>query len=88
VQLRIVQPDGGDRPQRPPNSNLTSPSCDHDVCITCTDSAVTVRIDQLLSGGFAKVEAGGALEEISVELIEAEVGDLVLVHAGVAIGKL
>jgi hydrogenase maturation factor len=43
---------------------------------------------ELLPGGLARVEAGGIIEEISVELIDAEAGGLVLVHAGVAIGKL
>jgi hydrogenase maturation factor len=35
----------------------------------------------------ASVERNGAIEEISVELVESAPGDVVLVHAGVAIAR-
>lgn len=62
--------------------------CNHDVCITCSDQAVAVRVSELLPDSRARVEAGDAIEEVSVDLIDAVVGDIVLVHAGVAIGKV
>jgi hydrogenase maturation factor len=36
----------------------------------------------------ATVEVGGLTESVSVELVDAHVGDLLLVHAWVAIGEL
>jgi hypothetical protein len=88
VQVRTFQPEFGDRHARPPDPNPTIPSCNHEICITCSDSATAFRIIEFLPGGLAKAEADGKFEEISVELIDAAAGDLVLVHAGVAIGKL
>ena len=57
-------------------------------CVTCSDEAVPRRVTALLEGGRATVDVDGAVEEVSVELVDAAVGDVVLVHAGVAIGKV
>jgi hydrogenase maturation factor len=35
-----------------------------------------------------EVEVDGAIEEVALDLVEARVGDVVLVHAGIAIGRL
>ncbi|WP_171055494.1 MULTISPECIES: HypC/HybG/HupF family hydrogenase formation chaperone [unclassified Nonomuraea] len=73
------------------------PVCDS--CVTCGDVAVLVRVVGLLPGGLALADASagagagavtkeiseGTSEEISVALVEARVGDTVLVHAGEAI---
>jgi hydrogenase maturation factor len=60
--------------------------CHDDVCLTCSDSAVPVRIVALRADGLASVDTGdGRTEEISVALVEAAVGDVVLVHAKEAI---
>ena len=56
-------------------------------CITCGDLAVTGRVTELLGQGMATAEVGGLTESVSVELVDAHVGDLLLVHARVAIGK-
>lgn len=61
------------------------PECYDDVCITCSDEAVPVRVDQLLGGGLALVDTGSSREEVSVALVDAEVGDTILVHAKEAI---
>jgi len=61
------------------------PECHGDVCITCSDEAVPVRIVELLDLGLAMVDTGQSVEEVSVALVEAEVGDTVLVHAKEAI---
>ena len=60
-------------------------SCNDDVCITCGDVAVAVRVVRLLAGDLALVEVDGREEEISVALVTAEVGATLLVHAGEAI---
>ncbi|GAA3549638.1 HypC/HybG/HupF family hydrogenase formation chaperone [Nonomuraea rosea] len=77
---------------------------DCDSCVTCGDVAVQVRVVGLLPGGMATVDtgigagtdatsgagadAGEVGEEISVALVAARVGDIVLVHAGEAIAVL
>ncbi|MEN3270805.1 MAG: hydrogenase expression/formation protein HypC [Pseudonocardia sp.] len=61
------------------------PECYGDVCITCSDEAVAVRIVELLGADLAMVDTGESLEEVSVALVEAEVGDTILVHAKEAI---
>ena len=61
--------------------------CTGDVCITCSDTAVQVRVAKLLPDGLALVDTGaGHQEEVSVALVSAAVGDTILVHAGEAIG--
>ena len=69
-------------PQPPP------PACHGDTCITCADTAVRVRVSELLPGGLAVVETDAGPEEVSVALVEARVGDVVLVHAKEAIAVL
>ena len=62
--------------------------CTDEVCITCGDVAVPVRIVKLLPGELALVEVDGHEEEISVALVSAAVGETVLVHAGEAIASV
>jgi hydrogenase expression/formation protein HypC len=64
-----------------------TPECHEDVCVTCTDAAVPARIVELCEGGLALAEfaPGAEAEEISVALVKARVGDVVLVHAKEAI---
>jgi len=64
---------------------MTSPECHGDVCITCSDTAVEVRIVAVLDDGLALVDTGAGTEEVSVALVSAGVGDTVLVHAKEAI---
>ena len=60
-----------------------------EVCITCSDAAVRVTVTALLAHGLAMVDTGaGTEEEVSVALVDATVGDTVLVHAGEAIAKV
>ena len=67
-------------------SSRRANSCDGDVCITCSDTAVQVRVARLLPDGLALVDTGAGQEEVSVALVSAAVGDTILVHAGEAIG--
>jgi len=63
--------------------------CVGDHCVTCSDEAVPVRVLRLRDGDLADVDVGeGRTEEVSVALVDAEVGDVVLVHAKEAIGRL
>lgn len=63
--------------------------CVGDVCITCADTAVPVRILSLHGYELATVRTGeGTEEEISVALVDADVGDVVLVHAKEAIARV
>lgn len=63
------------------------PECHANVCITCSDEAVRVTIVTLLGDDLAEVDTGdGHLEEVSIALVDAAVGDHVLVHAKEAIG--
>lgn len=66
-------------------SDRTVPQCYDDVCITCSDEAVEVRVVELVEDGIARVDTGEGLEDVSVMLVEAGVGDTVLVHAKEAI---
>jgi len=59
--------------------------CHDDVCITCSDTAVAVRIVRLLDDDLAIVDTGQGEEEVSVALVTAGVGDEILVHAKEAI---
>jgi hydrogenase expression/formation protein HypC len=67
-------------------SSPRASSCTGDVCITCSDTAVQVRVAKLLPDGLALVDTGAGQEEVSVALVSAAVGDTILVHAGEAIG--
>ena len=63
--------------------------CPDEVCITCSDSAVEVTVAELLDDGMAVVDTrAGTREEVSVALVDTAVGDVVLVHAGEAIGRV
>jgi hydrogenase expression/formation protein HypC len=59
-----------------------------DVCITCSDMAVEVRVLRLLEDQMAVVEVGQGEETVSVALVSAGVGDMILVHAREAIAVL
>jgi hydrogenase maturation factor len=67
---------------------MNIPECHGDVCITCSDEAVAVRIVKLLPDDLAVVDTGSGMEEVSVALVSAGVGDEILVHAKEAIAVL
>lgn len=69
-----------------PEGRVVSHSCqDSRHCISCSDEAVAGRVLRLLPGKMAAVDFGDSTEEVSLELVESVPGDVVLVHAGVAI---
>jgi hydrogenase expression/formation protein HypC len=59
--------------------------CHDEVCITCSDTAVAVRVVRLLDDQMAIVDTGAGEEEVSVALVSATEGDTILVHAREAI---
>jgi hydrogenase expression/formation protein HypC len=68
---------------------MNEPACYGDVCITCSDQAVEVRIVRLLDDQLAVVDTGAGTEEVvSVALVSAGIGDTILVHAREAIATL
>ena len=67
---------------------MNIPECHGDVCITCSDEAVAVRVVELLADGLAVVDTGSGTEEVSVALVSAGIGDEILVHAKEAIAVL
>jgi hydrogenase expression/formation protein HypC len=59
--------------------------CLDGVCITCSDTAVQVRVLRLLEDEMAVVDTGAGEETVSVALVTVGVGDTILVHAREAI---
>ncbi len=60
-----------------------------EVCITCSDEGRPAEVAAVGDGGRAEVVAGGSRETVDVSLVgPVGPGDLVLVHAGVAITVL
>jgi hydrogenase expression/formation protein HypC len=53
--------------------------------MTCSDTAIAVRVVALLDDDLAVVDTGAGTEEVSVGLVSAAVGDTILVHAREAI---
>jgi hydrogenase expression/formation protein HypC len=67
---------------------VTAFPCDGPVCITCADEAVPVTVLELIDPDLARVDTGVSTETVSVALVDAATGDVVLVHAGEAIASL
>jgi hydrogenase expression/formation protein HypC len=77
-----------DRPLLPiasPQPAPAVPRCYGDVCITCSDEAVAVTVLRLLPDDLALVDTGQSIEEVSIALVTAGIGDRILVHAKEAI---
>ncbi len=65
------------------------PVCGEDVCVTCADHAAPGTVVRLLAEDMAVVWAeNGSFQEVSVALVTAGVGDVVLLHAGEAIAVI
>lgn len=62
--------------------------CPAGVCVTCSDQAVPMTVLRLVEPDLATAGAGGVTEEVSVALVDAAVGDTVLVHAKEAIAVI
>ena len=64
--------------------------CDGDHCVTCSDEGTPMRVVRLdTERGLALCEdGGGARSAVEVALVDAAVGDTLLVHAGTALVRL
>jgi hydrogenase expression/formation protein HypC len=62
--------------------------CADDSCITCSDQGTAVRLVELLGDDLALVDTGSTIEQVSVALVDAAVGDRLLVHAKEAIAVM
>jgi hydrogenase maturation factor len=69
---------------------FASAECSLDHCITCSDEGVTMRvvaIDDDRALALCQHE-DGKRESVEIALVDAAVGDDLLVHAGVALQRL
>jgi hydrogenase expression/formation protein HypC len=61
---------------------------DHDGCVVCSDAGIPLRIVELDGDDALCEDIAGARTLIAVELVApVGVGDVVLTHGGVAIGR-
>lgn len=75
------------------SENAQAYACQHDAdhhCLTCSDEIIPVRVIRIdQDTGLALVEVSNQIEEIDITLVEdISLGDLLLAHGGVAIGRL
>ncbi|MBX6764592.1 MAG: HypC/HybG/HupF family hydrogenase formation chaperone [Rubrobacteraceae bacterium] len=72
--------------------NLTLPgSCtlDHDGCVVCSDAGVPVRVVSVEGDDALCEDGAGNRAEIAVDLVApVRVGEVLLAHGGVAIGRV
>jgi hydrogenase maturation factor len=72
--------------------NLTLPgSCtlDHDGCVVCSDAGVPVRVVSVEGDDALCEDGAGNRAEIAVELVApVRIGEVLLAHGGVAIGRV
>jgi len=65
------------------------PECTDEVCVTCSDEGRVAEVRSVLDERRVEVLAGGHTEQIDGRLVDdLRPGDLVLVHAGVAVSSL
>jgi hypothetical protein len=63
--------------------------CTEEVCITCSDEGRVAEVQSVLSDGSVEVMVGGRPETVDASLVDPVIpGDLLLVHAGVALTAL
>jgi hydrogenase maturation factor len=62
---------------------------DHDGCVTCSDAAIPVRVVSLEGYDALCEDGAGNRAEIALELVApVGVGEVLLTHGGVAIGRV
>jgi hydrogenase maturation factor len=67
----------------------TAPDCDDEVCVTCADEGKVAEVQSVADGAMVDVVVEGRNETVDVTLVEpVGPGDLLLVHAGVALTTL
>jgi hydrogenase maturation factor len=60
-----------------------------EVCVTCSDQSDIAEVRALQAGGRAEVVARGQVQEVDISLIDrVKSGDLIMIHAGIAIAAV
>ena len=63
--------------------------CTDEVCVTCSDEGRLGEVLAVSADGMARVRVAGELRTVATALVDpVRTGDLVLVHAGTAIGRV
>lgn len=61
---------------------------DHDGCVVCSDMGIPVRVVALEDDDAVCEDAAGTRTVVAVELVQpVEIGEILLMHGGVAIGR-
>jgi hydrogenase expression/formation protein HypC len=72
--------------------DLTLPGActlDHDGCVVCSDAGIPVRVVSVEGDDALCEDAAGNRAQIAVELVAPlRVGEILLTHGGVAIGRI
>jgi hydrogenase expression/formation protein HypC len=72
--------------QKLPDSYCT---LDHDGCVVCSDAGIPLRVVSIQGDDALCEDAVGNRTEIALELVQpVGVGEVLLTHGGVAIGKV
>jgi hydrogenase maturation factor len=62
---------------------------DHDGCVVCSDAGIPVRVVSVEGDDALCEDAAGNRAQIAIELIApVQVGEILLTHGGVAIGRV
>ena len=62
---------------------------DHDGCVTCSDVGIPVRVVSVEGDDALCEDAAGERAQMAVELVApVRVGEILLTHGGVAIGRV
>ncbi len=62
---------------------------DHDGCVVCSDAGIPVRVLSIEGDDALCEDSAGNRARIAIELVApARVGEILLTHGGVAIGKV
>ena len=74
------------------DKDLTLPddcTLDHDGCVVCSDAGIPVRVVSVEGDDALCEDAAGNEARIAVELVApVRIGEVLLTHGGVAIGKV
>jgi hydrogenase expression/formation protein HypC len=62
---------------------------DHDGCVVCSDAGIPVRVVSVKGDDALSEDSAGNRAQIAVELVApVQVGEILLTHGGVAIGRV
>jgi len=68
---------------------LSACTLDHNGCVVCSDAGIPVRVVEIAGDDALCEDIAGNQAQIAVELVAPlHVGDVLLTHGGVAIGRV